>query len=396
MEPDTAKEVLAGNSLDEIADRVARLRREMEKESIDIFYVGHSTDLEYLAGIERPIPTYGRMRFWAAWAFGAIYGRQDPVPMVVSRHFASGHLNESGAPIHGVELKIVNEEDDPVAIVAELIREQAGGVPKRIAVNMDAPAELVINLRAAFPKAEVTVASEILARLRAVKSAVEIEAMTAACRIVDKVFSESLEVLKPALTEVELARWIDDRMTELGAIAPSFHTGIWTMGPAEKREAKERLSRRPIGTDTSVNYDYGAGLKGYCSDFGRTVYVGKPSARYREAYRLILASQEAGRQALRPGTPAREVNQIAHKVIDDGGYGEYFWHRLGHAIGKDTHEPPFLEVVDATPLVEGMVFTIEPSIFIPGEFGCRVEDVYVVTPNGGRRLNTMSSDLVSV
>jgi Xaa-Pro aminopeptidase len=314
----------------------------------------------------------------------------------VSRHFASGHLNEGGAPIHGVELKIVNEEDDPIAIVAGLIREQAGGVPKRIAVNMDAPADLIINLRAAFPKAEVTVASEILARLRGVKSAAEIEAMSAACRIVDKVYSESLEILKPELTELQLARWIDDRMMELGAIAPSFHTGIWTMGPAEKREAKERLSRRPIGTDTAVNYDYGAGLKGYCSDFGRTVYVGKPSPRYREAYALVLASQEAGRQALRAGAPAREVNQIAHKVIDDGGYGEYFWHRLGHAIGKDTHEPPFLEVVDATPLVEGMVFTIEPSIFIPGEFGCRVEDVFVVTPDGGRRLNSVSSDLITV
>jgi Xaa-Pro aminopeptidase len=393
MRLDTATEVLAANSLSEITARVARLRQEMERESIDVFYVGHSTDLEYLAGIERPIPTYGHMRFWAGWAFGAIYGRHDPVPMVVSRHFAGGHLNEGGAPIQGVELKIVNEEQDPAAVVTALVRHQAGGEPRRIAVNVDAPAELVINLREAFPKAEVRIASDVLARLRAVKSAAEIDAMADACRIVDKVFLESLGVLTPALTELELARWIDDRMTQLGAIAPSFHTGIWTMGPAEKREAKERLSRRPIGTDTSVNYDYGAGLKGYCSDFGRTVYVGKPSKRYREAYDLVLASQEAGRRALRPGTPAREVNQIAHQVIDEGGYGEYFWHRLGHAIGKDTHEPPFLEVIDATPLTEGMVFTIEPSIFIPGEFGCRVEDVFVVTPSGGRRLNSIGADL---
>jgi Xaa-Pro aminopeptidase len=165
------------------------------------------------------------------------------------------------------------------------------------------------------------------------------------------------------------------------------------MGPAEKREARERLSRREIGTNTSVNYDFGAGLKGYCSDFGRTVYVGRPSARYREAYALVLASQEAGRKALRPGARASDVNAIAHKVIDDGGYGEFFWHRLGHAIGKDTHEAPFLEVVDDSHLAEGMVFTIEPSIFIPGEFGCRVEDVFVVTANGGRRLNSVNAEL---
>jgi Xaa-Pro aminopeptidase len=393
---DTANEVLAATSKDEIAHRVARLRLEMEKEGIDIFYVGHSTDLEYLAGIERPIATYGRIRFWAGWAFGAIYGRKGPVPMVVSRHFAGGHLNEGGAPIQGVELKIVNEDDDPLAVVTGLIREQSDPEPRRIAVNVDAPAELVLNLRAAFPKAEVTIRADVLARLRFVKSAAEIEAMTAAARIADQVYTGSLEVLTPAITELALARWIDDRMSQLGAIGPSFHTGIWTMGPTEKREAKERLSRRPIGTDTSVNYDYGAGLKGYCSDFGRTVYMGKPSQRYREAYELILASQEAGRRALKPGAPAREVNRIAHEVIDQGGYGEYFWHRLGHAIGKDTHEAPFLEVVDSTPLEEGMVFTIEPSIFIPGEFGCRVEDVFVVTPAGGRRLNTVDADLKSV
>jgi Xaa-Pro aminopeptidase len=79
--------------------------------------------------------------------------------------------------------------------------------------------------------------------------------------------------------------------------------------------------------------------------------------------------------------------------IDDGGFGQYFWHRLGHAIGKDTHEAPFLDVMDDTLLEEGMAFTIEPSIFIPGELGCRVEDVFVVTQNGGQRLNKVSAEL---
>jgi Xaa-Pro aminopeptidase len=392
----TANVVLAASSLDEISTRVARLRKEMEKAGIDVFYVGHSTDLEYMAGIERPIATYGRTRFWASWAFGAIYGRHGSVPLIVSRHFAGGHLNEGGAPIQGVDLKIVNEDDDVEGVVSALIRERAAGEPRRIAVNLDASAELVLNLRRAFPKAEVFIAADTLARLRYVKSAAELDAISAACDIADRVFTESLEVLSPKMTERGLARWIDDRMGELGAIAPSFHTGIWTMGPAEKREARERLSRREIGTNTTVNYDFGAGLKGYCSDFGRTVHMGRPSARYREAYALVLASQEAGRKALRPGASARDVNALAHKVIDDGGFGEFFWHRLGHAIGKDTHEAPFLEVVDDTPLEEGMTFTIEPSIFIPGELGCRVEDVYVVTAAGGRRLNAVDSELRSV
>ena len=389
----TANEVLAANSLDEVSARVGRLRGEMEKAGIDVFYVAHSTDLEYMAGIERPIATYGHTRFWAGWAIGAVYGRRGSVPLLVSRHFAGGHLNEGGAPIQGLDLKVVNEDDDVVAIVTALVREQAGGEPRRIGVNLDASAELVLNLRKAFPKAEVVIGADVLARLRYVKSPAELDAIKAACDIADRVFTESLDQLNPKLTERGLARWIDDRMGELGAIAPSFHTGIWTMGPAEKREARERLSRREIGTNTAVNYDFGAGLKGYCSDFGRTVYMGRPSDRYREAYALVLASQEAGRKALKPGAKASDVNAIAHRVIDDGGYGEFFWHRLGHAIGKDTHEAPFLEVVDDSHLAEGMTFTIEPSIFIPGEFGCRVEDVFVVTPTGGRRLNSVGAEL---
>lgn len=393
MKLDTDTEVLAANSTNEVADRVARLRKAMEENDIDVFYVGHSADLEYLAGVERPVQGYGRSRFWAGWIIGAIYGRQGRIPLMVPRHFANGHLNEGGAPIRGAELEIVTERDDPAAVVTRVVREQAGGEPRRIAVNVDAPAELVVNLRAAFPNAEVTIGGDLLAGLRAIKSKAELEAMSAACHLVDQVYVESLTVVTPEMSELALARWIENRMGELGAVAPSFHTGIWTMGPSEKREAKERLSRRPIGTNTALNYDYGAGLRGYCSDFGRTVYFGKPSARYREAYGLVIACQEAGRQALRPGTPARDVDRNARKVIDDAGYGEYFWHRLGHAIGKDTHEAPFLEVVDDTPVVEGMAFTIEPSIFIPGEFGCRVEDIFVVTPDGGRRLNEVDADL---
>lgn len=393
MKSETATEVLAANSETEIADRVARLRKAMEENDIDVFYIGHSTDLEYLAGVERPVQGYGRTRFWAGWIIGAIYGRQGRVPLVVPRHFANGHLNEGGTRLKGVELEIVKEDDDPVAILTRVVREQAGGEPRRIGVNVDAPAELVINLRTAFPKADVEIGGDVLEGLRAIKSRVELEAISAACRIVDQVYVESLDIVIPKMSELALARWIEDRMAELGAVAPSFQTGIWTMGPSEKREAKERLSRRPIGTDTALNYDFGAGLRGYCSDFGRTVYFGKPSARYREAYGLVIACQEAGRQALRPGTTARDVDRTAREVIDDAGYGEYFWHRLGHAIGKDTHEAPFLEVVDDTPLVEGMTFTVEPSIFIPGEFGCRVEDIFVVTADGGRRLNAADATL---
>jgi Xaa-Pro aminopeptidase len=393
MVPSVAPEVLAANSSQEIARRIERLRKEMAARSIDIFYVGLSSDLEYLTGVERPLSHYGKLRFWAGWIVGAIIGPSGLPTLMVTRHLTNGHLNELGAPIQNVEMRVVSETDDPCAAIADEVRRQLGGEPHRIALNTDAPVDLALNLQGIFPTAELGIDAEVLPTLRAVKSNAELAAMAAACALVDQVFEESLQVIRSTMTEIELAKWIDSRLMDLGAIGTSFRTDIWTMGPTEVRPVKERVSQRSIGTNTSLNFDYGAGFRGYCSDFGRTVYMGSTPDRYREAYALVIACQEAGARALKPGVPASEVDRTARKVIQDAGYGEWFWHRLGHAIGKDTHESPFLDVVDDTPLQNGMCFTIEPSIFIPGEFGCRVEDVFVVTPGGGKRLNKVTTEL---
>jgi Xaa-Pro aminopeptidase len=112
--------------------------------------------------------------------------------------------------------------------------------------------------------------------------------------------------------------------------------------------------------------------------------------------KIELAAQAAGAQALRPGARASEVDSAARQVNEEAGFGEHFRHRLGHAIGKDVHEAPYLDVVDDTPLAAGMTFTIEPSVFITGEFGTRVEDVFVVTDAGGVRLNRADANLVVV
>src|SRR5205814_3846773 len=132
---------------------------------------------------------------------------------------------------------------------------------------------------------------QALARVRAVKSEAEIEAMWAACLLADQVFQESLAVVRPEMTEFELAEWIVRRMKELGAIDESFDTAIFPMGAKEARPAKERLSKRKIGDEISVSYDFGAALAGYCSDFGRTIYIGKPSDRFRHAYDAVIGSQ---------------------------------------------------------------------------------------------------------
>jgi Xaa-Pro aminopeptidase len=373
----------------ELGTRLARVREEMKRDGIEVLFVGQSTDLEYLLGVDRRIHYYGATHFFGEWAVGAVVKLDSDPLLLVPRHMAEFHFDISAEP---PAMRVFTEKDDPKAIVKEAI----GHAPASIGVNLDAPAELVLTLKAMFPTSRVLLASDLLARVRAVKSEAELEAMREACHLVDRVFKESLDEVRPELTEFDLAAWIVKRMKELGATDQSFDTAIFAMGAREPRAAKERLSRRPLGDDISVSYDFGAALGGYCSDFGRTIHIGKPTERFHLAHRAVIASQAAGAKALRPGATARDVDAAARKVIADAGFGEHFRHRLGHAIGKDVHEAPYLDVVDETPLQAGMTFTIEPSIFITGEFGARVEDVFVVTSTGGDRLNTAKNDLVVV
>lgn len=373
----------------ELAARLDRARAGMTEAGLDVLFVGHSVDLEYLLGVDRRLHHYGASHFFGEWAVGAVLKPEGDPLLLVPRHMAEFHFDISADP---PPMRVFTEKHDP----RDVLREAIGQSPHTIGVNLDAPAELVLNLQALFPDAHVVLAADLLARLRSVKSKAELEAMRLACRLADQVWIESLARLRPELTEFDLAAWIVTRMKELGAIDQSFDTAVWTMGPNEQRPAKERLSKRPIGNHTSLSYDFGAALAGYCSDFGRTIHMGKPSDRFVLAYAAVIASAAAGAAAMKPGVPASRVDAAARKVITDAGFGDHFRHRLGHAIGKDVHEPPYLDVVDDTPLQDGMTFTIEPSVFITGEFGARVEDIYVVTDQGGIRLNEEKHDLVVI
>ena len=135
-------------------------------------------------------------------------------------------------------------------------------------------------------------------------------------------------------------------------------------------------------------FDFGAVLDGYCYDFGRSVFFGEPDKEYRRVYELVIASQAAGIAALKAGNTCEQADAAARTIISDAGFGHAFRHRLGHGIGMDVHEPPFLTHGDATLLQPGMCFTAEPSIFVPNQFGARVEDIVVVGATGGQALTT--------
>jgi D-alanyl-D-alanine dipeptidase len=193
----------------------------------------------------------------------------------------------------------------------------------------------------------------------------------------------------------DLVEAVEHELRVAGSRCPSFTTHIFTGLLEDDLDSGTATARRAVTEGTSVMFDFGGVVDGYCSDFGRTIYCGEPPADYLEIYDVMLAAQEAGRAAASAGTPAREVNAACRKPIEDAGLGEHFRHRMGHGIGMDVHERPFISTEDETPLRPGMTFTDEPSIIIPGRFSLRIEDIVVCEEGGGRKLNAYPAALVT-
>jgi Xaa-Pro aminopeptidase len=278
---------------------------------------------------------------------------------------------------------VVEDDGDGRAAFAAAIGEL--GSPRRIALGQRAWAETVVELLGVVPDAELTEGSSLVNELRRVKSDAELELMAHACLIAREAMDAVTPLVVPGVSMTTLVERVEHEQLVRGSRCPSFPTHIFTWG--ERRLDSGGPGRLDALRDGEVVlFDFGAVWNGYCSDFGRTVPCGEPPADYELVRRVLLEAQEAGRLAARPGELAREVNAACREPIETAGLGEGFRHRMGHAIGLDVHERPFLSVEDETPLEAGMTFTDEPSILLDGRFGIRVEDVIVVTETGGRLL----------
>ncbi len=193
----------------------------------------------------------------------------------------------------------------------------------------------------------------------------------------------------------ELAEAVERELRRAGSRCPSFTTHIFTGLLPEDADSGEATAHRPIAAGSSVMFDFRGVVDGYGSDYGRTSSCGEPPHDYLEAYDVMLAAYEAGRAAATPGTPARDVNAACRGPIEEAGLGEHFRHRMGHGIGMDVHERPFISSEDETPLQAGMTFTDEPSIIVPGLYSLRIEDIVVCEEGGGRSLNSYPAALVA-
>jgi Xaa-Pro aminopeptidase len=372
------------------AERRQRLGARMGAEGVDVLFLAPSADLEYLTGAERAVPNFGETSYAHGWVAGAFFRPGAEPIFVLPRMVAAFELAEFEPP---GELVVVNEVDDGPAVFKRVVRDL--GSPRTVAVGDRVWAEAVLNLGRLVGFDRIRTGSPLVNELRRVKSHAELEAMTRACHVVEDTMAAVAPKVVPRVTMLDLLEEVEHQMRVHGSRTPSFATHIFTGLGSGELDSGTATARKPITEGTSVMFDFGAVVDGYCSDFGRTIYCGDPPDDYREVYEIMLVAQEAGRAAARSGVPATEVNAACRKPIEEAGLGEHFRHRMGHGIGMDVHEKPFISAEDETPLEPGMTFTDEPSILIPGRFNVRIEDVVVCEEAGGRKLGSYPPDLVS-
>jgi Xaa-Pro aminopeptidase len=378
---------MAGHVFDHAARR-RRFDEVLEQEGVGLAWLPIGADLEYLTGLQRRVPTFGEVNYTHGWATGAFFvpGR-EPV-FVLPRMVTEFDLPE-GVP---GEVVTVNETDDGDAVFASV----AGRLPSadRVAIGARTWGSTMLRVFDAFPGAEYRDATKLANRLRRIKDDQELALMREVCRVADVAMAEVEGRVEVGVTEMDLAEEVNHHMLRQGARTWSFDTAVWSMGPHDDRDATVRISHQPLRSGMGVSFDFGAVGAGYCSDFGRTIHIGEPNKEYERVYDLVMAAQQAGIDAVRPGATAGDVHRATRQVIVDGGYGDWFRHRTGHCIGLDVHEEPYISEEDETPLEPGMTFTIEPSVFWPGRVGVRVEDVILCTEDGGVNLNDHSHAMV--
>ncbi len=280
---------------------------------------------------------------------------------------------------------------NPIEIAAKLI-----GGAHNVAVSDKTWSKFTLQLQQLAPLARWISATAVISPLREVKERDEIAALTAAAAAADSVASQLLngDVRLIGRTEKAVSDEISMRLTAVGLLdrVDFADVGSGPNGASPHHNPGDRV----IQPNEPVVCDFGGPMNQYFADITRTVFTGEPTAEMREVYEAVRVAQENGVQAATVGTPACDVDRAARGVIEDAGYGEYFIHRLGHGIGFEVHEEPYMAVNNPLPVLAGNTFSIEPGVYLPGKFGVRIEDIVIAADDGPKRLNNADHALTIV
>ncbi|HWS45606.1 MAG TPA: Xaa-Pro peptidase family protein [Acidimicrobiia bacterium] len=359
------------------AGRIERVRSHMAALDVDTLLLSVGPDLPYLTGYEAmPLERLTML----------VLPRAGDASLVVPR------LEAPRVEPRPDLFTLVpwDETDDPIALVARLV----GVTARRVAIGDHTWARFVLDLQRALASCSFIRASGVTAPVRMVKDAAEIAALTRAAHAVDGIARDMRDVRFSGRTELDVHRELVERMLAAGHERSNF--AIVAAGEHAASPHHEPSGERTIAAGDIVLCDFGGTMHGYCSDITRMFHVGDPPVEVRDAYTVLAAAQQAGVQAATVGTRCESVDAAARSVISEAGWGEYFVHRVGHGIGTEAHEDPYMVAGNEQLLAPGYAFSVEPGIYFPGRFGMRLEDIVVATVDGPLRLNEAPRDIAIV
>ncbi len=359
---------LGGGALTRIDD----LRAWMARHELDAAYVTGPVSIAYLTGV-RAEP-YERLM--------ALVVKRDHATLILPA------IERENAERTKTDAEIVSWRDgeDPYRLVQAALRGSTRLAVEKEHLTLAAAEALSDRLEV---REMVDVAPEIR-RLRRTKSPGELETIARAAAITDAATEEVLDRLRAGQTELEVAVMLG---ASIGAGGGTLAFETLVLSGPNSALPHGRASSRRLGAGDLVLLDFGAAYDGYRADTTRVAVIGEPSARQREIHALVLAAHDAAIAAVRAGATTGDVDSAARALIEAAGLGERFFHRTGHGLGLETHEDPSLDPGSKTVLEAGMVFTVEPGVYIPGWGGVRIEDDVVVEAGGCRLLTTAGRSL---
>ncbi|MEX0859470.1 MAG: Xaa-Pro peptidase family protein [Cucumibacter sp.] len=354
--------------------RLAKVRAAMRETGADLLAIGPGAHMQWLLGF---------------------HPHADERPCLFlagpeKETFLMPGLNAEGSrQFTDIEFHTWSDDDGPNSALAAAL----AAIDARSAVNLvideTMRADFALLLLEALPGARPSFTDRTVGAMRMRKDEDECARLKMSAAIADRAMGKAFAAIRPGVTELELAQVVRDHFASEGAVP-----GFWIVGAGGNGAfPHHQTGDRTLETGEAVVIDIGGIMGGYPSDITRMAVVGHPPEGYARIHDIVESAVQAALRAARPGVWAKQVDAAARSVIAEAGYGDYFVHRTGHGMGLDGHEPPYITATSETVLEEGMVFSIEPGIYLPDRFGIRLEDIVILRADGPEVLSSLPRNL---
>lgn len=358
--------------------RLVKLQTWMKENGIEVSFLTSSENVFYLSGYY----TNPHERLLALAVF------QEEEPFLVCPAMEIHDAKRTGWSYETIGYSDI---ENPWDMILNSINKRIKGVSKVAIEKEHMNVERYEQLSRLFPKASFVSAEEKLRMLRMIKDAKELKIIEEACALADYAVEFGANEIKEGKTELEILNALEYALKQKGVTEMSFSTMVLTGVNAASPHGNPGETK--IQKGDLVLFDLGVVVDRYCSDITRTVAYGDINDKQKEIYDTVLKAQLAAIEASKPGVSAAEVDLTARRIIADAGYGDYFPHRLGHGLGISVHEYPSLTETNDLIIEEGMVYTIEPGIYVPNVAGVRIEDDLFITADGAKILTKFPKEL---